>query len=70
LALGEGKGRGGKGNVREGRDLTHPLSQIPGYATGGKGLTQGQQRPVKANKLQQRIRARVGAAGKAPEGDD
>ena len=28
--------RGGKGKGREGRenDLTHPLSQIPGYTTG------------------------------------
>jgi len=33
---GRGKGRGGegKGKGREGKnELTHPLSQIPGYAT-------------------------------------
>jgi len=36
----EGKGKGMGGGGREGRggegenDLTHPLSQIPGYATG------------------------------------
>ena len=29
---GEGKGRAGKGGMGE-NDLTHPLSQIPGYAT-------------------------------------
>ena len=37
---GKGKGRGGEGKGKGGKrwegknDLTHPLSQIPGYATG------------------------------------
>jgi len=31
---GEGKGREGKGGEWE-NDITHPLSQIPGYATAG-----------------------------------
>ena len=32
----EGERRGGRGRERRGgeNDLTHPLSQIPGYATG------------------------------------
>jgi len=38
---GKGKGRGGNGKGRGGEvenDLTHPLSQIPGYATAYKYL--------------------------------
>jgi len=34
---GKGKRRGGTGEGKEGEnDLTHPLSQIPGYATANR----------------------------------